>query len=149
MKVQHHAGISLILAAILFAVFRSLSLSLAALLTGVFIDIDHVVDYLREYGFRFDAGFFFHSFDETLYKRVILLFHGWEWGALLIILSAITNGNPIVAGVTAGFISHLICDQFSNGVNTWGYFFFFRLRNDFIVSKAFPGKGLYSLRRQW
>lgn len=142
MKVQHHAGISLILAAALFAAFRSLSLSIAVLTTGVFIDIDHVFDYLREYGFRFDAGFFFHTFDGTLYKRVILLFHGWEWVALLAILSVTANYNSIVTGMVLGLFSHLLCDQFANGASAWGYFFFFRLRRDFIVSKAFPGKGL-------
>ena len=141
MKAHYHAGISLVLAIALFTAFRSISLSITAFLTGIFIDIDHGFDYLREYGFRFDIRFFFHSFNETLYKRVVLLFHGWEWVMLLVIIS-FASRNPIIAGITIGIVSHLICDQFTNGVSIWGYFFFFRLRRGFIVSRIFPGKGL-------
>lgn len=141
MKVQHHVGISLILAIGLFTAFRSVSLSVATFLTGIFIDIDHSLDYLREYGWRFDIKFFFHSFNHTLYKKVILLFHGWEWAIILVICS-IASQNQIVTGITIGIWTHLLCDQFTNGVSRWGYFFFFRLRRDFVVSRFFPGKGI-------
>jgi hypothetical protein len=141
MKAHYHAGISLVLAIALFAAFRSMALSVSAMLSGIFIDIDHGFDYLREYGFRFDLKFFFHSFHHTLYKRVILLFHGWEW-AILLVISSIASQNPIVSGLTIGIVSHLICDQLTNGVSKWGYFIFFRLRRDFIVSRIFPGKGI-------
>jgi hypothetical protein len=142
MKVQYHTGISLALAIALYAAFRSLSLSMAAFITGIFVDIDHSFEYVREYGFRLDPEFFFYTFNNTLYKRVILPFHGWEWVALLAILSVAANYNTITAGMLIGLSSHLICDQFSNGSNKWGYFFFFRLKNRFVTSRIFPGKGL-------
>lgn len=141
MKVHHHTAISLAVAIALFAAFRSVSLSVSALISGIFIDIDHSFDYLREYGWRFDIKFFFHSFNHTLYKRVMLLFHGWEWAMILVVCS-IASQNPIVTGITIGILSHLVCDQFTNGVSRWGYFFFFRLRRSFIVSRIFPGKGI-------
>lgn len=142
MKVQHHTGISLVIAIALFAAFRSVSLSVSVFLSGIFIDIDHLFDYLREYGLRFDIKFFFYSFNNTLFKRIIILFHGWEWAMLIAILSIAFNNNSIMTGIAIGLFSHLICDQFTNGAGKWGYFFLFRLRRDFIVSRIFPGKGI-------
>jgi len=142
MKVQHHTGISLVIAAGLFAAFRSLSLSLAALLTGIFIDIDHTFDYLREYGFRPNIKFFFHVFDDTLFKRVVLIFHGWEWAILLAVLSMTSKHDPIISGIAIGLWSHLLCDQFTNGASIWGYSLIFRLSRKFEALKIFPGKGL-------
>lgn len=142
MKVHHHTFISLAIAGALFAVFRSISLSAVTLTTGIFVDIDHGFDYLREYGIRFDLRFFFLSFNNTLYKRIVLLFHSWELVALLAILSAASDGDPLITGVLIGLCSHLLCDQFTNGVSRWGYFIVFRAGRKFVTSRIFPGKGL-------
>lgn len=142
MKVHYHTGISLVLAVALYAVFRSISLSVTTLITGIFVDIDHGFDYLREYGFKFNIKFFFKSFHDTLFRRIVLLFHGWEWIALLGIFSVASSFDPVICGILLGLGSHLICDQFTNGVTGWGYFFFFRLKKKFVVSAIFPGKGL-------
>jgi hypothetical protein len=139
MKTQYHAGISLVIAGALFAAFRSVSLSVSVVLAGIFIDLDHVFDYLREYGFRPDIKFFFHSFYAILYKRISVVFHGWEWVGLFAALTWFTRFDPILTGIFIGMTCHLICDQSCNGLSRWGYFFFFRLKNGFATSCIFPG----------
>ena len=142
MKMSRHIGLSLAISLLLFALFRSIGMSVAAFISGVFLDIDHVFDYLREYGFRTDVRFFFLSFHKTLYRRVVLFLHAWEWLALLAVSAALVYDNSIVIGICIGIGQHLITDQCTNPVCKWGYSISYRARNGFRTPKIFPGRGL-------
>lgn len=142
MKVGHHIGLSLSVAVAVYAVFRSTSMAAASFIAGVLLDADHVFDFWREYGLRFDVKFFFNSFHDTLYRTIVLPFHAWEWLLVLAALPAFSIGSDISIGIFIGASQHLIADQFTNPVCRWGYFFSFRARHAFRTSKIFPGRGL-------
>ena len=142
MRLPQHLGVSVVISSVTFAASRSFTITAASLLAGVFLDLDHIFDYVREYGPRPDPRFFFHSFNATLYRRVVLPFHCWEWPALLIAISIETRGNPAAVGLLIGMAQHLTADQFTNKVSGWGYFLTYRVKQRFITRNIFPGKGL-------
>jgi len=141
-KIQYHIGLSLSIALALYAVYRSAAMATASFFAGVLLDADHVFEYLREYGFRFDKKFFFNSFHYTLYRKIVLPFHAWEWLVLLAVLPVFSLGSYVSIGIIIGMGQHLIADQFTNSVHRWGYFISYRVWKKFITSKIFPGKGL-------
>jgi membrane-bound metal-dependent hydrolase YbcI (DUF457 family) len=141
-KVQYHVGLSLSVALGVYTLYRSTAMAAASFIAGVFVDVDHVFDYLREYRFRPDLKFFFRSFHETLYRHVVLFLHAWELLLLLAAGAVWSRGNWVVVGVLIGLGQHLIADQFTNPVCRWGYFLSFRVWHKFRTMRIFPGKGL-------
>jgi hypothetical protein len=117
-------------------------MAVASLAAGVLVDVDHLFDYLREYRFRPDMGFFFRSFHKTLYRRIVLFLHSWELLILLAAAAVWSRGDGVIVGTIIGMGHHLVADQFTNKVHRWGYFLSYRLGKKFITGKIFPGKGL-------
>lgn len=131
MTLLHHVTASAIISGALFLIFRSWGLAATSLLSGIFIDLDHVIDYIRERGFRYDTRRFFDFFYEEKYDSITLIFHGWEWLALLLFLSWRTEWNPLVTGTFIGCSQHLILDKIYNIATFGSYSFFWRLINGF------------------
>jgi hypothetical protein len=142
LKVPHHIGLSLSISLGVYTLFHSAAMAIASFFSGILVDLDHIFEYLREYGLRLDARFFFHSFHNTLYRKVVLFLHAWEWLAVLAVCAVLLHGNVFVIGIMIGIAQHLIADQYTNPVSRWGYFFIYRLRCGFVTSRIFPGKGL-------
>jgi hypothetical protein len=141
-KLQHHIGLSLVVSFTIYAVFRSTSMAVASFVSGVLVDLDHIFDYLREYGFRINANHFFRVCHQTLFRRIVLFMHAWEWLVLLAAGAVWSRGGSVLTGVFIGLGQHLIADQFTNKIDKCGYFLLFRLRNGFVARRIFPGKGL-------
>lgn len=137
MKIAPHSGISLAVSAATYAVSRSVEMTAASFLAGIFIDLDHLFDYVREYGLRPDLRFFFHICEKTLFKRTVLFLHSWELCILLAGALFVTHGNSLVIGLLIGMTQHLLLDQVSNRIKPKGYWLLFRLRHRFLASEIF------------
>lgn len=142
MKAQYHCGLSVIVASGVYAVTHSMTAAVASLIAGIFIDIDHVFDFVREYGATLNSKLFFESFYTTRYKKIVLLFHGWEWIILLALVAIYQQYPALLTGITLGMLHHLIADQMTNTKNKWCYFFIYRLSKNFQTKIIIPGKGL-------
>lgn len=142
MVVSRHIGLSLSVSLGVYTLSRSVSMAAASFAAGVFVDADHAFDYLREYGFRPDVRFFFRSFSQTLYRRIVIFLHAWEWLLLLAAAAVWSGGHSVAVGLLIGLCHHLVADQLTNPVNRWGYFISYRVWKKFITSKIFPGRGL-------
>jgi len=138
MRLQHHAAVSVVVSGGLYAVFKSPGLALASFASGVFIDLDHFHDYLREYGWPIDLKEFFHVCHNRHFEQGVLVLHGWEWLALWAWLAWAMAWNPWLVGLLIGFGHHLVLDQFTNGVSQWGYFLLWRMKNGFAFDATFP-----------
>lgn len=68
MKIKHHALASTIISGILYSVFKSWGLAAASFISGILVDLDHVIDYWIEHGLQFDLKRFFKYFDEKNFK---------------------------------------------------------------------------------
>ena len=130
---------------------------LAALISGFFIDVDHIFDHFFAYGIK---GFFEHGFlsifDASIAnpfaetEKVYVLFHAWEW--FLVGLSILYLGvkrckrgkGKVTRFITSEIIAvwaslllsysfHLIFDSLSWLHSPWGYFLLYRLNNHFSL----------------
>lgn len=79
MKPVHHIALSTIILGVLYAIFKLWGLAIASLFAGVFIDIDHIFDYIAKRGFHFNRNEFLFFFYEEELKKITTLFHGWEY----------------------------------------------------------------------
>lgn len=141
MKLEHHTVFSVVLSGILYAIFKSRTLAIASLLPGILTDVDHVIDYLIEYGIPFDVKKFFRSCYQGQYSRAYLFLHAWEWFFFGLIVAWLTDWNLWVVGLSIGFGQHMALDQLSNRPRRWGYFLFWRWKNDFKFKQSFPHGG--------
>ena len=140
MKIKHHALTSTIVAGVLYAVFRSWGLAIASFISGIFIDLDHIIDYWIEHGWRFNLKRFFNYFDDKNFvdrKRLFFIFHAWEWLLLLFFAAMLSNWDMWITGFLAGYAQHMILDEIYNSFKyrirpfVWGYFLVWRWRNGF------------------
>lgn len=83
----------------------------AALITGVLPDIDHIIDY-SYYRWRGE-------------HRLILPWHGYEF-ALLGTVVALLAGNKILGVAVLSYFIHLLADQAENRTHPLGYSLLFR-----------------------
>ena len=138
MKPPYHVASSALVAGILYFLFKSWSMSLSCFLSGIFIDIDHIYDYLREYGFPFRVKDFIHAIYNAKLTRMTLFLHSWEVMLLLSIITWFTNWNPLMAGILIGFGHHMILDKLYTGVPLRRYSFIYRWKRDFHLESLFP-----------
>ncbi|MFH1847203.1 MAG: hypothetical protein ABH869_06600 [Candidatus Omnitrophota bacterium] len=95
---------------------------------GIFIDIDHFIDYHLYYGFKFHIGDFFKR-GYLASGKCYIVFHSWELVFVLWLLAVpVISITPLVLGMTI----HLLIDQFySRGPKTLSLFFFYRWYHHF------------------
>lgn len=102
-----------------------------AMASSVFIDLDHVMDYIAyRRGWRGVADFF-QVFEAHGLEKLFFFFHAWEWVACLA-LAAATGAGPAWLGYLAcGLGYHLLFDHCFNGMPRYFYFFGYRLVSGF------------------
>lgn len=138
MKLKYHTAISIILSGILYAIFKSWGLAIASFISGIFIDLDHIIDYLHEYGLPLNVREFSRVCYEKQFRQVFLILHGWEWLVLWGVAAGMTDWNPWVTGILIGYWQHLVFDQLGNKSSMWGYSLLLRWKNGFDLEAAFP-----------
>jgi hypothetical protein len=55
---------------VLYLIFKSWALSLSCLISGIFIDLDHVIDYIREHGLTLNPRKFSHNFNSGQFDKI-------------------------------------------------------------------------------
>jgi len=138
MKVRYHIAASLAVGALVWAGTRSVLASVTAVTTGILVDLDHLYDYFRSFGWRPDLRHFFRASYDGLYDRVYLPLHSWELIALTVAAAAIAGWPDWMTGLVAGWGHHLLLDQLFNMGAPGAYFFLFRRRHQFAYKRCFP-----------
>ena len=140
MRPGYHITSSTILSGVLYLMTKSWGMAASCFISGILIDLDHVLDYLIIYGWRsFTIRRFFYVFYHVQLKRIYLLFHAWEWLLFLLVAAGITDWNPWFTGLFAGIGLHMILDYIHNGGYIWSYSLILRWRNNFDFETTFPG----------
>ncbi|MEK6645812.1 MAG: hypothetical protein AABY84_03955 [Candidatus Firestonebacteria bacterium] len=136
MKLQHHIAVSIPISIGVGILFQSNQYAIISFLAGVFIDLDHLFDYFREYGFPWNLKKFFYRFHNHLFKRLVLPFHAYE---NLIIFGAITfwTTNPVLFSIMIGVSQHMIFDQLTNGIKPQAYLITYRIFKKFDAPSVF------------
>lgn len=141
MKLSHHIAVSSVISCILYILFKSWGLTIASFVTGIFIDLDHYIDYLIDRGAPFNIREFFHSIYEETLKKIYLIFHGWEWSIILLLLGWSSGWNHWIVGVMIGYGHHMVLDALLN--THWpvlGYSLLWRWKRNFVSEAIRPRK---------
>ncbi|MFC1666402.1 hypothetical protein ACFL0P_00830 [Candidatus Omnitrophota bacterium] len=137
MIVLGHVAISLTGASIIYSYTHSLAGFLGFLITGIFVDLDHYIDYIRERGLSFNLIKICSTFrrEYMSFKRLTVFLHSYELLALLWTAIFIFNLNIVWKSAAISFTLHLFIDQISNPVAPLAYFLWFRIMNNFETKK--------------
>lgn len=105
---------------------------------GTFIcDIDHLLEYAK---FCIDSKRkpTYHEFISGSYfaekKKICLIFHGWEYLVLLILISKLSK-NHCATGLTLGYAIHLVLDTLGNDCTAKGYSIIYRKKLKWDIRK--------------
>ncbi|MHA2039088.1 MAG: metal-dependent hydrolase [Promethearchaeota archaeon] len=138
MKLEHHIAFSTLVSGILYLIFKSWGLSIASLISGIFIDIDHIFDYFIEHRMHFEYQKFMDFFYREKHQKITLLFHAWEWLLCIGLVTVLTNFNPWITGLFVGYGHHIISDYFYSKASIKTYSLIWRWRKKFNSELIFP-----------
>lgn len=147
MQVSKHILVSLVVSALVWWWLRSLAGAAACFLTGVFIDLDHVIDFFYNNRRQLQVRRIFTVFEFEVVENIFVFLHSWEFALvwLALLLTMPETRRPVVLGLFIGFVTHLALDNFYNRHARWGYFVLYRLRHGF-AGKYFYGAREYRKR---
>lgn len=143
MKLTYHIAASTAVSGIIYLIFKSLGLTAASFIVGIFIDLDHVLDVIREHGKLITVKDFFHICNNAQFDRIYLICHGWEWLFLGLIGAWYVNWNPWLVGALIGFTQHMILDSIHNSANLRSYSLLYRWRKNFDFDTVFAKMTAY------
>ena len=103
-------------------------------LSGFFIDADHLIDYLLGHGFSFDLFKFLSGQGYAEVGTAHLFFHAWEWLPVLLVVGWLTKKHYFFYPLALGLVLHLTLDQFTNPVGPLSYFMTFRVITHFSLA---------------
>lgn len=138
MKPSVHVSTSALLATTLYAYSGSLPVAASCLVSGVLIDLDHVVDFHLFSGERFSITNFFSWCNESRWQKISLIFHSYELFGILCVVSYYLD-NAILRGMVWGAGLHLLIDLLANSrkyrLSPWFYFLGYRIAVGFRREK--------------
>ena len=132
MMLSGHIVASSVTSFAFYGVTKSWPATLACFLSGIFIDLDHVVDYClikRKWHCSFKQLKDFCLNDRQ--SKVYLFFHSIELLALLWAAYFYYDMDVIWLGVLVGLSVHMALDQLTNDVYPATYSFIYRLKLGF------------------
>ena len=143
MTLKHHVIISTVLTTMFTIWFKSWSGGLACFLSGIFIDLDHNLDYLiwkrkLPISYRKLIDFLKDDHDAKLY----LFLHSYELLAALWFCIFYLDLNELWLGMAVGLTVHMACDEYYNPLRPLAYFLTYRFSRGFNRRKLFK-KGYY------
>jgi len=111
---------------------------LAGLLSGFFIDLDHVIEYFFTYGLSFNLNYFLEARHFLISEQAIIIFHAWEYALPLLVLLLICRKRPAAASFIAAFLLamlvHLISDCLINSYSPRYYSLIYRHQVNYQLS---------------
>ena len=114
---------------------KSLFLSIFfALLSGVFIDLDHFIDHFLSFGFHFNYNYFITGEYFIRTGKTYIVFHGFEYVIILGIISNLLQDKKkkmILIALTLAMFFHLIVDIHLFSIPIKNYFILYRIFHDF------------------
>lgn len=103
-----------------------------ALISGFFIDADHLIDYFIYRRDRFNLAEFLSGKTFDLSGKVYTLFHGFEYSVILVILGiVIPDLSWLFFSLALSNLFHLVYDTISNKPIWPAYFLIYRATKNF------------------
>jgi hypothetical protein len=136
MRPNQHVTISVGSGVILGLLMRSWVSGVSCCIIGIFIDLDHYLDFWLNRGFTLSPkkflDFCYHGTSKKFYDAL----HGYEYIPVLLWTSMLPGWRELGWGLTVGYCLHLVCDQcFNTHLNRWTYFLTYRFLIRFEASR--------------
>ncbi len=154
MRPAWHAAAGVGLGTIVYQMTTNWQLALISATTEIFIDLDHVMDYVFHNKYSFCIRTFLSERNSLDWSRMVFIFHSYEWIILLIIL-AWCFSLPVLWAIAIGAIVHIFLDEIGNrfyispGRLSLGfYFFIYRLCKGFRTERLIYECGHIGLSRR-
>lgn len=117
----------------------------AAFAGGVLIDLDHLIDHFAAFGFSFDFFSFIQGEHFAVNDKIYVLFHGWEYVILLIVVVWLIKSNiklkTAILALAVGAFFHLLVDvNINHGMTYTGYSVIYRAVNGYKMEKIVTPK---------
>jgi len=138
MKPEHHVTASALVSGILYAVTHDTRLAVSAAFSGVFLDLDHIPDYLVQHDGPKSISGFFQACNQNRIGKTYLVLHAWEWLVITGLTLALAGSSDISVGLFLGFLHHMLLDQIGNHPHPYGYWFSWRIARGFERDSVFP-----------
>ena len=132
-----HVAISVVTAAGFGFFTKSWAGGLACFLSGIFIDLDHVLDFIIFEKRLCKSLKELERFCEQRHGKIYLFLHSFELLLILWITVFYFHFEPIWLGIVFGLTVHMVADQIVNPVNPWTYFILYRAKLKFPRSIFF------------
>ncbi len=117
---------------------KSILLALAAaFVSGILIDLDHLLDYILAFGLHFDLYTFLYNQQFVVTRKNYVIFHGFEYIALLGVSlwwAKKKQTKMILFALLASMLFHLFVDMMIYAIPLKQYFLIYRIFNDFRMS---------------
>lgn len=138
-----HLILSLLVALILWKkLHKHLGVFIASLLGGVFIDLDHLIDYFLAFGIKFNLTYFLKGYQFLKTDKIYVLLHSWELviflflalPAVAILFRQAKEGlfiRILILAFSLSLFLHLIVDVQTNSMKAQSYFLLYRMSNNF------------------
>jgi membrane-bound metal-dependent hydrolase YbcI (DUF457 family) len=141
MTLKQHVAITTVLTVLLGFFWKNYLGVLLFWLGGIFIDVDHYLDYIRETGdMRISLRRMEEMFLNLKEKKFYGLFHSYELIIIGVCLNFFYLKNECLYGLLAGLAVHLILDALFNPVKARFYFFLYRLNHSFEIATCLKQK---------
>jgi hypothetical protein len=144
MKPSRHIIISFSLSLALWLFLKSLSAAVVCFIAGVFIDVDHLLEYLINFGWKGfslqncyrECGHSTARNGSFRFKKLYLIFHSIEFAAIFWLLAFLTK-NIYIFAFALGYFAHLFADIVGNRefVQPCFYFISWRASHKFRTVK--------------
>ncbi len=130
-----HTLAALAISAYVFYRFGNWKLSVLAILWGVGLDIDHLLDYfIWQQSLSFNLAEFLSGGYYREMAHLSLFLHGWEYPIIILIGQRFLKKKPknrhiprILQTIAWTWLAHLIVDQLTNFPPPFAYFITYRL----------------------
>jgi|GEM_PF-3858012 len=126
MKISHHLYVGALGGLAIYSFSKSLPITAAYFFANSAIDIDHIFDFFRDYGFIWNWKKFYRVCCRAEMIHYVVFFHSFELlilVAFLLYLFRDTFAHPYILGVFLGFSTHLISDIIYNRGLRLKYYF--------------------------
>jgi hypothetical protein len=141
MKPIAHIAASLSISACIWYFTKSLTASVLSFAAGAMIDLDHIIDYAMNFGWKsltlnnvYKASLLTNQKKEGGFKKIHLFFHADELVILFWTIYLFTN-NLCLLAIALGYSAHIIMDYASNGLYPFSYLFICRAIKNFDRDK--------------
>jgi membrane-bound metal-dependent hydrolase YbcI (DUF457 family) len=132
MKPDQHVTISVGSGVILGMLSRSWVAGTACCLVGIFVDLDHYLDYWLNRGFSLNVKKLMDFCYNGTSRKFYDVLHAYEYIPFLCWLAFTPGYRNLGLGMTVGYILHILGDQFFNShLNRWTYFMTYRILHRF------------------